>query len=366
MIRYLFAFLMLIHGVIHLAGFSKAFGNGYFAKISRNIDVGEGIIWLSATVLFFFATVLFIINKDEWWMCALPAVILSQVLIIINWQDAKAGTILNIIVLLIAIIDFADWQFNRMVKKEVHVLLDQSQQSREIITIGHLGKLPPVVQKWLTHTGIVGKLFLHTARLKQVGMLKLKPDAKWMDFTATQYFNADIAAFNWQVKVDFPPFMYLDGRDKLEDGKGAMLIKLLSLKSVADSKNTETINQGTLLRYLSEICLVPTAALNNNIEWEQVDSLKARATLKINDISVTGEYTFDTNGDIISFEAMRYGEFDGKTSLEKWHIDIKEYAVYAGIRIPSKFEVTWKLRSGDFTWMKMEITGIEYNIHEMY
>jgi hypothetical protein len=29
--------------------------------------------------------------------------------------------------------------------------------------------------------------------------------------------------------------------------------------------------------------------------------------------------------------------------------------------MPVKSEVTWKLKSGDYTWYKLEITEIEYN-----
>jgi hypothetical protein len=39
------------------------------------------------------------------------------------------------------------------------------------------------------------------------------------------------------------------GRDKFEDGKGEMIIKLISLIPVANAKNEEKVNQVTLQRY---------------------------------------------------------------------------------------------------------------------
>ena len=37
-----------------------------------------------------------------------------------------------------------------------------------------------------------------------------------------------------------------------------------------------------------------------------------------------------------------------------------------GIRIPFKNNVTWQLQDGNFTWAKMEITAIDYDVKEHY
>lgn len=37
-----------------------------------------------------------------------------------------------------------------------------------------------------------------------------------------------------------------------------------------------------------------------------------------------------------------------------------------GIRIPSELEATWKLDSGDWNWLKLEMSEIEYNLPEEY
>ena len=193
-----------------------------------------------------------------------------------------------------------------------------------------------------------------------------KPAGKWLDFTAIQYFNADNPAFNWQTKVSLMPLIYMTGRDKLENGEGEMLIKLLSLKNVVEPKHTMEITQGTMLRYLAEICWFPSAAMQDYISWEEIDPLAARATMTYNNIKVSGTFFFNADGDMTAFEAMRYGEFDGRSSLEKWHIGSKDYKTFSGIRVPSRFEITWKLKEGDFTWLKIELTDLEFNISKMY
>jgi hypothetical protein len=52
--------------------------------------------------------------------------------------------------------------------------------------------------------------------------------------------------------------------------------------------------------------------------------------------------------------------------LEKWHIESKEFRLFEGIRIPGKSEVTWKLKSGDFTWLKLELLNVEYNKQDRF
>lgn len=366
MLRYFFALLILIHGLIHFMGFSKAFGYGNIQQLTKHISRPVGVLWLSAALLFIVSAILFSFKKDSWWMFGMPAVLISQILIILNWHDAKYGTVINVIVFFVCIVGYAEWDFNRMVKKEVKTLLNQPFKQPGIVSEEMINAVPPVVQKWMRHSGVVGKPFIQTVRLKQKGMMLTKPGGKWMDFTAEQYFSTGKPAFNWQVKVNVMPLIYLTGRDKYENGKGEMLIRLLFLKTIVDSKGTPEIDQGTLLRYLSEMTWFPSAALSDYITWEGIDEHSAKATMSYNSTTASGIFYFNEQYDVSGFEAMRYGEFDGKSSLEKWLIGSKDFKVLDGVRVPGKSEVTWKLKEGDFTWLKLELLTVEYNKPELF
>ncbi|GGM42539.1 hypothetical protein GCM10011351_30640 [Paraliobacillus quinghaiensis] len=139
-----------------------------------------------------------------------------------------------------------------------------------------------------------------------------------------------------------------------------MLIKLLALFPVADSKGKE-IDQGTLLRYLAETMWFPSAALNEYITWETLDTNRSKATMSYGGIVASGVFTFNDIGEVTQFEAERYGEFDGETRLETWSIPVRDYKEFEGIKIPTKGDVTWKLDLGDFNWFNFEVTEIEYN-----
>jgi hypothetical protein len=45
---------------------------------------------------------------------------------------------------------------------------------------------------------------------------------------------------------------------------------------------------------------------------------------------------------------------------------VSEWTEFNGIRVPSKGDVIWKLKDGDFNYYKWEIEAIEYNIPEQY
>ena len=140
-----------------------------------------------------------------------------------------------------------------------------------------------------------------------------------------------------------------------------MLIKALSLVTVVNERPGERINEGSLLRFLGEICWVPTAALSKNIKWEAIDPVTAKATINYNHTIASGIFQFNETGDIIGFLADRYYKGSKGYSKEKWQVKIKAYKNFNGIRIPSECDVIWKLHEGDFNWMNVEIIAIDYN-----
>lgn len=83
--------------------------------------------------------------------------------------------------------------------------------------------------------------------------------------------------------------------------------------------------------------------------------------LTYGDVTASGVFRINDRGEVIRFEAERYGEFDGEFRLEPWSIILKDYKAFEGIRIPTQGEVTWKLSSGYFNWFNFELTEIEYN-----
>lgn len=367
MLKYIFAVIILVHGIIHFMGFAKAFGYGNITQLTRDISKPAGLFWFGTAVLFTAAIILFLLKRESWPVIVIIAAIISQILIFTVWRDAKFGTIANVLALLIAVPSFANNRFTKTASIEAKTILARTPDcSPVIITKEMLNNLPPVVQKWLTHSGVIGKEKINTVRLKQKGEMRTKPDGKWMAFEATQYFTVNDPAFVWTTDVHMMPLVTLVGRDKFENGQGSMFIKLLSLFKVADVKNTEKVNSATMIRYLSETSWFPAAALSDYIKWETVDSLSAKAVMNYNGMVVSGIFRFTENGDMVGFTADRYYGTDANARLEKWVVETEDWKDFNDIRIPYKSKVTWKLKEGDFNWAKMELTDLEFNRTELY
>lgn len=103
MLKFIFAFIVLVHGFIHLLGFRKAFNYGKDSPITMDISKSAGIFWLLTTLLFCAATLLFLLKKDSWWIITLSGAVISQLLICTAWHDAKFGSMANLIVLLMIV-----------------------------------------------------------------------------------------------------------------------------------------------------------------------------------------------------------------------------------------------------------------------
>ncbi|MCP1385317.1 DUF6544 family protein [Runella salmonicolor] len=358
--RYFFAFILLVHGLIHLMGFVKAFKLAEISQLTQVVSKPSGVFWLMAAVLFALTTTLLILQKQTWWMAAAPAVILSQALIFTNWQEAKFGTIANVIILAGVVLGYADWGFNRMVKRELKEFRSTTLPAPQPVLPERVKMLPPVVQKWLHRSKVVGKEEVQVVNLKQKGEMKTKPDGNWIPFEAEQYNSVIQPGFIWQTRIQMMPLVTILGRDKYENGRGNMLIKVLGLFALADSKGPST-DQGTLLRNLGEICWFPSAALRDYIQWEQLDSLSAKATMTYGQVTASGVFRFNPDGDLVSFEAKRYYDRKEGATLEDWLVTITGYKEFYGVRIGYQSEVTWKLKTGDYTWLKLEVTDIRYN-----
>jgi hypothetical protein len=288
--------------------------------------------------------------------------LLSQVLIILNWPAAKYGTGVNILFLIGLVLASGSRSFQAMVQQERRVLLAPKWQQKNIVSADQLHSLPAVVQQWLIRSQVVGKVAIHTVHLKQKGEMRTSPAGKWWPVAAEQHFTIPKPGFIWVADVKAAPFIHLAGRDKYQDGRGHMLIKLLGLFPVVDSRGPQ-IDQGTLLRYLAELVWFPSAALQPYISWEQGGPDEARATMRYGGLSASGLFWFNPAGDVTRFEARRYYNRKEGATLETWVIAVPPdgYRVFSGFRVPAKAAITWKLAAGDFTWLKLEVTDITYN-----
>ncbi len=128
---------------------------------------------------------------------------------------------------------------------------------------------------------------------------------------------------------------------------------------IADARGGE-MDQDTLVRYLSEIIWFPTAYLEDYIQWESIDSRSAKATITVEALKASAILYFNEQGQMTDFVAERFMPVEDEYLLETWSTPIEEYKEINGIMVPVKGEAVWRLSSGDFSYVRIEITDIEY------
>lgn len=148
MLKTIFTILIILHGLIHLLGFVKAFGYADITALTRDISKPMGIIWLIATVLLVITAALFIRKNDTWVYFGIAGVLVSQAMIFMYWQDAKFGTIVNALMLIIIFFGFFHLNFKNKYKEEVAAALAKTADIPiSVLTEEDIRHLPPLVQK---------------------------------------------------------------------------------------------------------------------------------------------------------------------------------------------------------------------------
>lgn len=360
--RIVFVIIVFLHGLLHSLGFIHAFSLIEVKGMTLPMSKPIGVLWLVTTILFVIYVILYLTHSKHAWWVGLVAVVLSQILIILLWKDARFGTIPNIIILAVALCAMSYQNFQSQIQRETTHLLQQNPITADrVIQESDLSTLPDPVQRWLRRSGMVGRPFISVGRIVQDAEMQMKPGkGGWKTAQAIQFSTVNSPAFIWKVNVNGGGLMSFQGRDIFEDGHGNMTIKVNSVIKVVDAKG-DKLDEAILQSYLGEMVWFPSVALSPYITWHAIDENTATATMSYKGTSGSGTFFFDTNGYVTKYSALRYKDNDDKAKRYVWEMDIQAYDTFDGIRIPSEATSTWKLEEGDWTWLKIKVVDVKYN-----
>ncbi len=370
--KYVFAIIIILHALLHLLGFIKEYKLAQVSQISGETIFGlsdtakrvAGAMWMVACLSFLVTVGQYLRGSDSWWIWAIASAVISQLLIILYWHDAKAGTAANIIILAVTVFGYGQWSFNRMVDAEADKIIATSRNTSKVVTEEMIHGLPAPIQRWLSNSGVIGKPLPYNLRLKQTGNMRTAPSQAWMELEAEQYFNIEEPAFVWQVHTRMKG-MPVNGRDKYVEGKGSMLITASGLIRIVDASGME-IDQGSMLRYMGEVCWFPAAALSKYVSWEEIDEHHAKMIMEYKGLRAEGVCTIDDKGRLTRFEAKRYMGSGKDAVLNDWYAECTEWEEMDGVVLPVKGTVNWELKEGRFDYYDYTITELEYNIDERW
>jgi hypothetical protein len=234
-------------------------------------------------------------------------------------------------------------------------------EEKRLVTAEMLKDLPEIVQRYMQYTGVLGKPWIHNVRLEQSGRFQLRPGLPWLGMKAVQIYTTDSPSYAWKARFTLWGLPLLRARDSYHEGRGHMFGRLAGLVTILDERG-EKLDQGAMLRYLSEMIWFPIALLGDNISWQPLNVHSARVTFADHGKEVSGEMYFEEDGRLVDFTALRYRMVDGDYSLDAWSTPISAYGKRAGLNLPVKGQAVWNLHAGDMPYWDGEITKVEYNL----
>lgn len=356
------AIIFFLHGLIHFMGFAKAFNLAEISQLTQQITKLSGVLWLGAGVLFVLVALLLFLGQDWWWMPAVAAIVLSQVLIISGWQDAKFGTVANILVMIAAVAAFGTWNFHRSFVNDYREgLARTSQIPAERLTERDIQHLPLPVQRYIRYTGVMNHEKVSNIKICFTGQMREK-GKDWFKLHSTQYNFFDIPTRLFYM-TGIIKGLTVPGYHAYKNGNAGMLIKLFGLFPVVDLKDGD-LNQAETVTYFNDMCLMaPASLIDNRIKWEEADSLSVKATFTTNGISISAMLYFNETGQLINFVSDDRYAISGKTTKRfRFSTPVKAYRNFNGINVCSYAEVVWHYPEGEFVYGKFNLESVEYNV----
>lgn len=362
-VRYLFSIVVFLHGLIHLLGLVKAMGWAELSQLKLPISRPMGLLWLLAGLLVMLAA---LVPMSQLWKLGVAAAIVSQVVIVCAWSDAKAGTVANLILLIGAVYSYAAWggsSFRAEYAREVARVLTQVPQAA-LLTEADMAHLPSPVQQYLRVSGALGKPRPTSLVARWKGRIRGGATEPWMDFTAEQvntFGSTPARLFLMDATMKGLP---TDVFHRFVDEQATFRVRLLSLVPVVDAKGPEMTHSETVTMF-NDICLLaPGRLVDPSIRWEAIDGSSARAFYTQGHETISAELHFDARGMLIDFvsDDRAAASKDGSSFVrQRWSTPLTEARRYGELLLPSTGSALWHPKEGpSFSYIELVLLELRY------
>lgn len=352
-----------MHGLVHLIGFVSGCRLAPGGRLRAQVSRLNGIFWLGAAALFLFGALLWF-AESEWWSLLLFAGLLtSQYVIVRAWKDAKWGTLVNVIILLIALADFGSWRFSSCYRQEVETGLTKSALTPDtLLTENDLQPLSELIQTYIKNSGAVGKPKVRNFRAEFSGQIRKNEGSEWMPFKSEQYnfLASSTRLFFMKARMKYLP---VSGFHSFKNGHAFMDIRLLSLFKVQYQSGKEMDIAETVTFFNDMCCLAPATLIDKRIKWLEAGDHKVKAAFTNNGISVSAWLFFNERGELIDFVSNDRYAADGSAAMTQlpWSTPLRNYKDIDGHHLPSYAEAIYTYPNGNLVYGYFLIQHVEYN-----
>ena len=359
----LFALVLIMHGLIHLLGFAKAFRFAELRQLAQPISPLVGLLWLAASLLFIATALCLFAWPRGWWAVGAVAILVSMPAIAASWTDASVGALANIVILAGVVFGFlvqGPFSLRAAYERDVAEGLARSAPTRPI-SEADLAGLPPAVQRYLRNAGVVGQPRVRHVRARMHGRIRSGPDVRWMPFSAEQdnFFGGEPARLFYMTASMFGiPFQ---GFHRYVGQSASMLVKVAGIAPVVNASGAEMTKAETVT-LLNDMCIMaPATLIDSRITWEAIDDRRVRALFTNAGQSVRAELDFNDAGELTNFRSddRHKSSSDGRSMIPaRWSTPVGGYRLFGPFRLASHGEARWGESGSDYAYIELELDEI--------
>ena len=361
-----FAIVLVVHGLIHVLGFAKAFGLAELPQLAQPISPWLGAVWLLDALLFLVAAAALFAWPRGWWAIGACAISVSMFLVVLAWTDAKFGALGNLIALIGVIFGFlaqGPVSLRAAYEGDVDRALVRLAPA-EPISDADLAHLPAPVQRYLRQAGVVGQPRVRNFHVRMHGRIRNGRDARWMPLAAEQYNVVDepVRLFYLSGSMFAVP---VQGYHRYVGPSATMKVKAAALVPVVDVSGPE-MNQGETVTMFNDMCVMaPATLIDPAIVWAAVDAHTARASFTNAGNTIRAELSFNDASELTNFWSDdRYQTSpDGRSAKKvRWSTPLSGYRSFGGVRLASGGEARWQEASGQYAYIELTLDDVRYNV----
>lgn len=232
-----------------------------------------------------------------------------------------------------------------------------------------LGDLPPPVERYFRRVLPEGQPRIRAAVTHQRGTFRSREGGDagsgWAPFTAVQHFTADPPGFVWDARIQMAPLLAMRVRDGYVAGSATMRGAIGAVIPVVSADDGPELRAGALQRWLAEAVWLPTALLPRaGLSWSAVDDRHARATLTDRTTTVSLDFEFGPEGDIVAAHApARLRAAPGRPGRYRpspWGGRYRGFEEWDGVRVPTESEVYWVLDGRETPYYRGRSIRVEF------
>lgn len=253
--------------------------------------------------------------------------------------------------------------FERRVDLEVATIFGELDTLPTYHAERELEGLPAPVQRYLRRNLDDGAPHLSCVRLRESGNLRERLGQPWTEYEAEQYVVASTPALVWYARLRPFPFVWVDHRELLCQGRAHVLAKIFSTLGSVD-RDDDATRRELLLRWMVDLVYLPSAMLaREGLTWTALDDTRAELRVREGELEVRGVFHFDEQGDVVRFETTdRTWTGEGTPSSALWIAEFAEHRKFGTIGVPTRIALRWELDGQTFPYREAKLDLFETEV----